>query len=443
MAKKTPDKVSAVPTPTVKPLTIGAPIAAVAPIGPLVAPGAEEPPAPLGRFDVEGKPREWHTAFYYLAEHVRAFSDGALNHKALYAYVGTDGRYINHDNPLVRKRTAGALSRIIHSKRYAADMRDRYAQNSLVYDSAAREICGVLVDVAGRSYAEIAEYLMGECWTDVRHGLENEQAESRPDLNLMRIDQEMKALFTKMQASLRASSPSTVDAEKRSYAVVGISGSPSAGTAFPEAPVQVVEGEVAAKDGARVAHIADMPKTPSGLSPAESILSALFHILAFGSMDFTYARTLVNESPTGAIPPVEDPTPSEDEATHDAAARACLIKFHDEHRRSVENYWVVRAGSPFTIGRYTDCNIIESDPAISRMHGVLYKRSGQWFFEDMGSRNGSRVMRSDGQQAYASATDGTHVPVKLNEGDMVVLAERSFFWFGALDDGGYFANWNA
>ena len=63
MAKKTPDKVSAAPTPTVKPLTVGAPIATVAPIGPLVAPGAEEPQAPLGRFDVEGKPREWHTAF--------------------------------------------------------------------------------------------------------------------------------------------------------------------------------------------------------------------------------------------------------------------------------------------------------------------------------------------------------------------------------------------
>jgi len=410
------------------------PIAPLQAIAPLNLAGEEEPEEPTSEFDVEGKPREWHTAFYYLAEHLRTYSGGVVNHKALYAYVGTDGRYINHDNPLVRKRTAGALSRIIHTKRYAADMCGRYVQNSLVFDNAARAVCEILRTAGPHIDAEVAKYLMEACWPDVRHGLENEKSESRPDLNMLRIDQEMKALLNKVGALVtRASTNHDSGATKTQYSLVDISGSPSLGTSYSSA--------VASETGASGGYATEVALGASSgymaitneLSPAESLLSAIFHVIAFGNMDFTYARTLINENPTGALPRIGN----EVSAQHAIdPRRACIIKFKDERRRTVENYWVVKAGSPFTIGRYTDCSLIESDQGISRIHGVVYRRGGVWFYEDMSSRNGSRIVDSSGKQQYESSKDGTRKPIELHEGDMIVLAERTFLWFGSLSDEG-------
>lgn len=89
-------------------------------------------------FDVSGEDRGWHTALYYFAEHIRSLSRGRVNHKVLYSYLGTNGHYINHDNPTIRKRTAAVLSRLVHSRRYVEDFRASYERNPQVFDDAAR-----------------------------------------------------------------------------------------------------------------------------------------------------------------------------------------------------------------------------------------------------------------------------------------------------------------
>jgi len=58
------------------------------------------------------------------------------------------------------------------------------------------------------------------------------------------------------------------------------------------------------------------------------------------------------------------------------------------------------------IGRSPDCLITLDDPLVSRRHGRLLIRGEEAIFEDLGSRNGSRV---NGRRV--------HEPVHLKEGD--------------------------
>lgn len=319
------------------------------------------------RFDMEGKSREWHTAFYYLAEHIRYLSKGEINHKALYSLVGTDGRFVNHSNPLVRKRTAGALSRLVHSKQYAEDMRRRYDQNSASFDKAASEVVAQIRETRLWSDDELVSYLRDNCWIDVRRGLKNELVEWRSDLSLFRVDQEMGSLF------------------------------------------------------ADISYEFDLNRETCD---ATVVLSVLFYIVAFGHMDFDLARHLVDKQPTGVV------SYSRKESV--LQSKACLIKFSDTERSSVVGSWIVSSDRPFTIGRYTDCDIVEVDSSLSRLHCCLYFRSGVWYFEDMGSRNGSVVMR-DETVVYDQVHDGAHEPIALQHGDGVVLADCVRYWFGAFE----------
>lgn len=322
----------------------------------------------VGQFEVEGKSEDWHTAFYYLAEHIRLLSGGRLNHKELYSLVGVDGRYVNHANPLVRKRTAGALSRIVHTKRYAQDMRSRYMQNVLAFDQAAHAVCSLIVSLSGCGECELVRYLEGPCWDSVCQGLERERSSWRGDLDLYRARLEMKSLFS---------------------------------------------------EGAD-----DQSNREDSLPLSEVIVSAMFHVLAFGHLDFTFARSLVDLRPTGPL--------SSAKIALGESGGACMIKFADEARSAVVGIWPVPSNRPFTIGRYTDCDVIETDERLSRVHCCVYSLGGAWCFEDLGSRNGSIVEREGQGIVFDSLRDGPRVPFALMRGDSIVLAGSSYFWFGAL-----------
>lgn len=152
-------------------------------------------PMRTSKFDRADKPEEWHTAFYYLAEHVRFLTDGSINHKVLYSLVGTKGRYANHPNPVVRRRTAADLSRLVHSKAYAADMRKRFDEDSEVFDAAAQEVCTRIAEAGVVSERDLGEYLARECWPDVLVGLEHERASWRSSLDLARVTHEAALVF--------------------------------------------------------------------------------------------------------------------------------------------------------------------------------------------------------------------------------------------------------
>ncbi len=147
------------------------------------------------RFDKPKKGREWHTAFYYLAEHLKALTGGELNHKCLYALVGMEGRFVNSDKQAVRKAYAGKLSKLVHSKSYATEMQARYLESALTFDDAAREICNAIQKISHMTDSELSEYWAKICWPDVWYGLMNEKQEWRGTLDLVRIGYEASSIF--------------------------------------------------------------------------------------------------------------------------------------------------------------------------------------------------------------------------------------------------------
>ena len=121
----------------------------------------------------------WDSAFYRFAESIRDLTCGGCNHKHIYALVGTRGRYINHTNPIVRKRTAAALSRLMHSSRYAADMRKGYADDSSVFSQAAASLIDMLRDATDLDDAGLFDFVLHTSWPELLRGLESERRAGR------------------------------------------------------------------------------------------------------------------------------------------------------------------------------------------------------------------------------------------------------------------------
>lgn len=121
----------------------------------------------------------WDSAFYRFAESIRDLTCGGCNHKHIYALVGTRGRYINHTNPIVRKRTAAALSRLMHSSRYAADMRKGYADDSSVFSQAAASLIDMLRNATDLDDVGLFDFVLHTSWPELLRGLESERRAGR------------------------------------------------------------------------------------------------------------------------------------------------------------------------------------------------------------------------------------------------------------------------
>jgi len=49
----------------------------------------------------------------------------------------------------------------------------------------------------------------------------------------------------------------------------------------------------------------------------------------------------------------------------------------------------------YTVGRDPSCDIVISDPYVSRRHARIFYRDNRWYIEDLGSRNGTYVNSED------------------------------------------------
>lgn len=146
--------------------------------------------APEKRKAAEG----WDSAFYRFAEGIRIITGGAVNHKAIYALVGTNGRYANHANPLVRKRTAAALSRLIHSTRYAAEMRERLLDDADLFATAGSELARRVMETSGRRERALLDAIEADLLPSLLEGFANESKAGRFELNMSRIECELRCL---------------------------------------------------------------------------------------------------------------------------------------------------------------------------------------------------------------------------------------------------------
>ena len=318
----------------------------------------------------------WDSAFYRFAEGVRTLSGGAVNYKILYAMVGMNGRYVNHVNAIVRKRTAAAFSRLIHSSRYADDFREAYRADDTVFASAATELIARLRQNAHLDDRELMDALLLLLREGIARGLSNERAAGRADVNLARLENETAALAAWCATS-------------------------------------------------RVA----------GRVPLEELAASLFHIVAFGHLDERFARTLLAATPDDVPSAAEVPVA----AGSPRADAACLFRVGETRTAPLSGAWRIDAARPFAIGRYTDCDAIESDPYVSRVHCRIWQADGSWYVEDAGSAHGTRVVRGETPGDSVEVFDSTakDSPVfKLSFGDRIVLAGRITYWFRSLDESG-------
>lgn len=197
----------------------------------------------------------WDSAFYRFAESIRDLTCGGCNHKHIYALVGTRGRYINHTNPIVRKRTAAALSRLMHSSRYAADMRKGYADDSSVFSRAAASLIDMLRNATDLDDAGLFDFVLHTSWPELLRGLESERRAGRE------ID------------------PLRMTCESR----------------------EVVRwGE---------------QQAACGHAPLAELLAACFRTMAFGCLDDRFARTLCSRTPQE----LQEPSDAGDERAQDGA----------------------------------------------------------------------------------------------------------------------------
>ena len=316
----------------------------------------------------------WDSGFYRFAEAIRGLTGGACNHKHIYALVGTKGRYINHASPAVRKRTAAALSRLTHSSRYAADFRESYAEDSSVFSRGATELVQMLHEHSHLDDAGLYACLLDHAWPELMRGLESEARGGR-DIDCRRL-------------------------------------------AF--------ESDAVERWGAE--------QLALGRAPLAEFLAACFRTMAFGCLDDRFARTLCSRTPEsleGIVPPEDDPDPD----------AACLVRIQggdaEPSLASLSGAWRVDAARPFSIGRFSSCDAIEADPAVSRLHCRVYALDGSWFLEDGGSRHGTQVLRGGLGRAPAVVFDSTAESgpraFPLRFGDRIVLAGRVTYWFCALD----------
>lgn len=188
----------------------------------------------------------------------------------------------------------------------------------------------------------------------------------------------------------------------------------------------------------------------------QTVLCSFFYFMACGHLEEEFAHALVDIRPTDMLfkpSPVQAPT----------SLRACMLRAADDNPASIENMWAIREDATFCIGRYVDCDAVETNGLISRRHCSIFQRNKQWFVRDEGSRFGTAVHRdgvhvwsstdaphtnvSDVNTTSAAGTNTTNVAITskdaivnhpdcfpLEFGDCLVLAGQVRYWFMSLQN---------
>ena len=282
------------------------------------------------------KDQGWYTAFYRYAEYLRLLTNGALNHKTLYAYVGLNGRYVNNQNPELRKRSASGLSRLLHSSRYASDFQESLRQNPALFQQAATCLAQDLLRETKGDQARLVADLLETGYEQLRAGLIAEIPQGRIDISTTRLDGEIELLRAWAREQV------TLDADACLHAV----------------------------------------------------LCSFFYLMTFGRLEEQFANRLVDESPT-------DMLTCEDDVSYSESSRACILRAVDDNPASIENMWAINQGGPFLIGRYVDCDAVETNGLVSRRHCCVFREHDVWYVRDEGSRYGTAVHR-DGRTVWSS-----------------------------------------
>ena len=339
------------------------------------------------------KPRGWYTAFYYFAEHIRILTNGAVNHKQVYSYVGEQSQYINNDNPAIRKSTAAALSRLMHSPKYAKEMQSRHEKDPEVFANAAVTLCQAIQNSGEYDTDGLYAYLRDIAWSDVETGLRNECDSGRGQVDVEQLDVEMATFLQQdlnsifhLASSGAGPDPREVDSSVLAYARMGI--------------------------------------TPPRL--CESVIATILYVMAYGSLGDEIARALTDKTPTASFEPIDDEPVNQPK-------RVCVVRLGDVRSYCIGGIWEVDSAEQFSIGRYADCSVVERDPRVSRLHCTIYREGDEWVLEDRDSSNGTQLVGKDGEVLYNSCTNESPKKTPIHVGERILLAGSVCYWFGAAD----------
>ena len=111
---------------------------------------------------------------------------------------------------------------------------------------------------------------------------------------------------------------------------------------------------------------------------------------------------------------------------------ACLIKYVGD-ACVVADAWFLDGEHAFSIGRYSDCDVIETNQYASRLHCVIWRSGGRWFVKDEGSLHGTVVLDAQDNIVFDSCSGSGRV-CELKYGQRIVLAQSSTYWFCAMND---------
>ena len=364
----------------------------------------------------------WYTAFYRYAEYVRALTHGALNHKHLYAYVGTSGRYVNSKNAALRKRTASGLSHLLHSPRYAADFRESLRNNPQIFQVAAANLAQDLLRETGLSQELLVSQLLRDGYAQVRAGLVAEIPEGRIEVSIARLDGEMELLRTWAREQLAAGG----EAGAAGASVAAAATEAGAADASVAGAATEAGAATAGEAGAATAETADEAGEDTKTTCLQAVLSSFFYILTFGHLEESFANSLVDGSPTDMLATSEN----EQAVTN---LRACVMRAVDNNPAAIENMWAISQGGPFCIGRYVNCDAVETNGLVSRRHCSIFRQGDTWYVRDEGSRYGTALHRG-GQVLWNSKDANAPQQFPLAFGDCLVLAGRVHYWFVSLQN---------
>ena len=173
------------------------------------------------------------------------------------------------------------------------------------------------------------------------------------------------------------------------------------------------------------------------LDPAaclRAVLRSFFHIMAFGHLEENFANRLVDGSPTDVLASGQGENQAE-------FSRACVMRSVDGNPAAIENMWAIGQGGSFSIGRYVDCDAVETNGLVSRRHCCVFRADDTWYVRDEGSRFGTAVHRGaqivwSSAQGVCEREDGEHPAppdaFPLVFGDCIVLAGQVHYWFVSL-----------
>lgn len=321
--------------------------------------------------DSQKKSPGWYTAFYRYAEYLRLLTNGAINHKSLYAYAGMHGKYVNSQNPTQRKRCAASLSRLLHSSRYAADFQENLQQNPDAFYEAAALLSKDMQRETTFDRQTLVQFLLDEGYAQLRAGLIAEISDGRMDVQISRLDAEMELLRAWVREQCDQS-PSHADACLR------------------------------------------------------AVLRSFFHVMTFGHVEEHFANRLVDANPTDVLE-------EKNAADQPVSLRACVMRSVDGNPASIENMWAIGQEGIFLIGRYVDCDAVETNGLVSRRHCCIFRLGDCWYVRDEGSRYGTAVHRG-ARTVWSSKHAASREAFPLAFGDCLVLAGHVHYWLVSLQN---------